>query len=383
MFNFFKRKKVSDTFCILPWIHFYANPDGNVLPCCIGNHNAPLGNVRNNSVIEVWSSDRFKKLRQNMLEGKTCNECSACYDNERNGVESFRQSVNKQYKKHIVDATSISPPLNLKYLDIRWSNICNLKCRSCSSTYSSSWATEDGNKKIYILAGGESNDKLYDQLMPYLSGLEEIYFAGGEPLLTEQHYTILDYLIATGNTKIKIRYNTNLTNLHYKKKPVFDYWKHFKNVTVNASLDSWGTRAEYIRDGTVWNDVKENLRTVKTHAPHVNLQMSTVVSVFNISTLPEFIDYLFDNGLYNKNDFSPSFYNLLNPSYYSVNILTDEQRSKIIDKLKNSKHDFSNVISYLENAVYNQALRAEFDRVTAYYDNKRNQDFKTTFPELA
>lgn len=385
MFNFFKKKtSTSKTFCILPWIHFYANPDGTVLPCCIGDHNHPLGNVRNDSVIDIWSNDKFKSMRANMLAGNKCNECSACYNNEDNNVKSFRQSVNEDYKEYIDNALKegISPSVNLKYLDIRWSNICNLKCRSCSSTYSSSWAKEDKKKEVFIFAGGDNNDKLYNQLLPYFSGLKEIYFAGGEPLLMEKHYEILDYLIATGNTNIKLRYNTNLTNLHFKKKPVTEYWKQFKNVNVFASLDSWGPRAEYIRDGTDWNTVEQNIKAIKQQTPHVNLTMSTVVSVFNISTLPEFVDYLLDNNLYDKKNFEPYYYNLINPSYYSVNVLTDEQRDLIKEKLLSSNHDFSNVISYLENAVYDPALRVKFEQVTTHYDNIRNQSFSTTFPEL-
>ena len=37
------------TFCILPWIHLYANPDGTVLPCCVGDWQQSMGNVQDGS----------------------------------------------------------------------------------------------------------------------------------------------------------------------------------------------------------------------------------------------------------------------------------------------------------------------------------------------
>jgi radical SAM protein with 4Fe4S-binding SPASM domain len=242
----------SKTFCILPWVHFYTNPDGSVLPCCIGDHNKPLGNVQHNSIIEIWNSEQYKSMRLNMLSGKKCDECTSCYHAESAGVKSFRQSVNQEYADFLDFAEDTNTDgsldsMKLKYLDIRWSNICNFKCRSCSSTYSSSWATEDNkhgqSKKVYIFSGGENNNNLYDQIKPHLSDIKEIYFAGGEPLLMDKHYEILEYLIATDNTDIKIRYNSNLSSLFFKNISVIDLWKRFSNVHLNVSLDSWGIRA--------------------------------------------------------------------------------------------------------------------------------------------
>ena len=203
----------SKTFCILPWIHFYSNPDGNVLPCCIGNHKLPLGNVQQNTIQEIWNSEQYKTMRLKMLAGERCGECVSCYQNEDAGVHSFRQTSNRDYEEFLNFADETNPDgsldvMKLKYLDIRWSNICNFKCRSCSSTYSSSWATEDNkngqSKKVFIFAGGNSNDNLYEQIKPYLSEVKEIYFAGGEPLLMDKHYEILDHLVSTNNTDIKL-----------------------------------------------------------------------------------------------------------------------------------------------------------------------------------
>jgi len=385
----------SKTFCILPWIHFYANPDGNVLPCCIGDHRLPLGNVQKNSITEIWNSDPYKEMRLNMLSGNRCKECTSCYQSEDAEVNSFRQSVNKDYAEffNFADETNSDGSLDtmkLKYLDIRWSNICNFKCRSCSSTYSSSWATEDNkqgqNKSVFIFAGGNNNDLLYEQIKPYISEVKEIYFAGGEPLLMDKHYDILKHLIDIDNTDIKIRYNTNLSSLTFKNTSVIDLWKKFSNVHLNVSLDSWGDRAEYIREGTEWKTIIDNINTVKTNCPHIHLGVSSVISAFNIYTLPEFTDYLLDNRLFEAS--SISFYTLIHPNFYSFDIFDAETKTGIIKKLSERNYNNSirfrikNVIRQLESSTVNDELRRQFKDQTNHYDSIRNKQFTDIFPEL-
>jgi radical SAM protein with 4Fe4S-binding SPASM domain len=385
----------SKTFCILPWVHFYANPDGSVLPCCIGDHNRPLGNVRNNTIKEIWNNDQFKAMRLKMLNGERCDECSACYHSEDNGIKSARQHQNIEFQDFNKLAYFTNPDgsldsMDLKYLDIRWSNICNFKCRSCSSTYSSSWATEDNkqgyNKPVFILSGGENNDHLFSQIKPHLANIREFYFAGGEPLLTDKHYEILDYLIEIGNTDVKLRYNTNLSNLYYKDKSVIDYWNQFSRVEVYASLDSWGDRAEYIREGTVWEEIETNVLKIRQEAPAVKLGVSSVVSAFNVATLIPFLDKITDMF---GNDLNLNFYNLINPHYYSTSIIPDDLRESIIKKLENTRYtpsinrQLDNVISHLKNNDYSAELRLEFLNVTDHYDEIRNRHFVETFPELA
>jgi radical SAM protein with 4Fe4S-binding SPASM domain len=387
---------VSKTFCILPWIHFYANPDGNVLPCCIGDHNRPLGNVQTQSITEVWNSDNYKQMRLNMLSGDRCVECKSCYQSEDAGVNSFRQSVNRDYVEFLNFAEDTNPDgsldtMKLKYLDIRWSNICNFKCRSCSSTYSSSWATEDNkqgqNKQVFIFAGGKNNDLLYEQIKPYIAEVKEIYFAGGEPLLMDKHYDILEHLIVTGNTNIKIRYNSNLSSLTFKQTSILDLWKQFSNIHLNVSVDSWHDRAEYIREGTVWNILEQNIKTVKAECPHIYIGISAVISAFNVHSLPEFIEYMSSNQLVDSST-TASFYCLINPNFYSFDIFDSKTKNNIIEKLSNRQYNnhikpqIENVIKHLKSSTTNLNLQKQFKKHTDYYDSIRNKKFIDTFPEL-
>jgi radical SAM protein with 4Fe4S-binding SPASM domain len=385
----------SDTFCILPWIHIYANPDGDVLPCCVADHRKPMGNLREQTIEEIWNDEEYKSMRQKMLKGEECSNCLGCYQQEEKGIESVRQSKNKKYEKFfsLIDNTNEDGSLielSLKHFDIRWSNICNFKCRSCSSTYSSSWAKEDNDngasKSIYIIAGGTNNDKLYSQFKPHFKSIETFYFAGGEPLLTDKHYDILEHLISIGNTHVEIEYNTNLSSLRYKDKSIIDLWKHFSNVNINASIDSWGDRAEYIREGTNWNEIEKNIRTIQSEAPHVKLNTGSVISIFNIYTIPEFLDSMCT--LFNKTTYSPFFYNIINPHFFSADVIDDQFKEEILYKLSSVSYNrhimnqIEKVKTYVKNSNYNKNLRDELLKQNNYYDKIRNRNFIETFPEL-
>lgn len=363
----------------------YVNADGTVLPCCIAEHHQHIGNVQQNKIIDIWNDDAYKTMRKNMLEGKQCSQCTACYKTEEQGGFSFRQSVNKQFAEFLpyADKTNADGSLdemNLHYFDVRWSNICNFKCRSCSSTYSSSWAKEDGKDSVFIFAGGTDNTDLYEQFKPHLQNMKEIYFAGGEPLLTDKHYEILEHLISIGKTDVKLRYNTNLSNLAYKKQSVLDYWKQFSNVTVFASLDSWGDRAEYIREGTDWLLLEQNIKTIQETTPHVTLGVSSVISVFNVCSLAMFLDKIKDML---GNNVTLNFYNLINPDYYSFNVIPDTLRLRTIELLsKVNDRQVQNVVAALKESAYDPVLHRKFTETTMYYDKLRNRNFSNTFPEL-
>lgn len=383
----------SKTICILPWIHMYANADGKVLPCCIGDYNTPLGNTRDTPIKEIWNSPEYKKLRLQMLNGEQPTVCNQCWKHERVGNESSRIHMNTKFAKFMsfIDETNADGSLDemkLRYMDVRWSNICNFKCRTCSATYSSSWAQEDGNKDIFIFAGGENNDSLYEQFKPYYKDIKVFYFAGGEPLLTDKHYDILEYLIDNNRTDVTLQYNSNLSNLFYKKECITKLWNKFKTVQIDASLDSWGERAEYIREGTIWSDIENNLNLIKTESPHVKVNFSTVVSVFNIMTVTDHLAYMVSKGFDTS---SVVLYNIVNPRHYTINIMPIALKQiayqKIAQYLQTATSDglmtqLRGVLRYIDNSEYDSEAHSKFKFHTKHYDKIRNRDFNKTFPEL-
>ena len=356
-----------------------------------------MGNVQGGNLETVFNNKSFKTMRNNMLSGDKCSQCTACYRDEDAGNSSFRKHSNEQFAKYIDSAVEDTNPdgtvdnFKLRYLDVRWSNICNFKCRSCGPLYSSSWAKEHGSKNVYTFAGGANNDELYRQFEPHFDTIEEFYFAGGEPLLTDKHYDILEYLIEHGRTDVKLRYNTNMSVLKYKGKNVLDMWNKFSNVYIGASLDSWGARAEYIRHGTDWKVIESNLRKIRQEAPHIHLQTNTVVSILNIKTLTQFMDYMLNSGLVDENKYNPHFYNVLNPEFLSLQLLKDDEIADTIEKLtdyansqgKQMRNAFNTVINGLKTTTHDHNLNNLFKKQMEHYDIIRNENGKETFPELS
>ena len=219
----------------------------------------------------------------------------------------MRNNMNKNFGHYInlVDNTledGTVPDMVLYYWDVRFSNICNLKCRSCGGIFSSRWYDDDvrlnWNKPLRprVMFAGRTEEDIWTQMEPHIEHMEQIYFAGGEPLIMEEHTRILQKLIATGNTGVRLIYNTNLTELRYKKQSVLDLWRHFKSVCVAASLDESHDRAAVIRSGTDWAAVEQNIRDLKAQCPHIDFMISPTLSVMNIWRFVEFHRYMVEIG---------------------------------------------------------------------------------------
>ena len=164
-------------------------------------------------------------------------------------------------------------------------------------------------------------------------------------------------------------------------------WNKFENVTISASLDSWGSRAEYIREGTNWSTIEKNLLTIKEQCPHVQISFNTVVSIFNLCTLTDFLQYITAKGFNTNNG---SLYNIVDPNYYSVSAmpqhLKNKAKSKIEDYMFNNpgrfSHQLKGVLRYIDNSKFDEKAYKLFQAKTHYYDKIRKRDFMETFPEL-
>src|ERR1051325_9408309 len=100
----------------------------------------------------------------------------------------------------------------------------------------------------------------YERLLPHVG---RMHFAGGEPLVMDEHYRVLDYLISIGKTDVTLSYNTNFSMLRYKKYNIVELWNKFKRVEVWASLDGMGEQGDYHRKGQRRHKIEENIRTVQ------------------------------------------------------------------------------------------------------------------------
>jgi organic radical activating enzyme len=409
MTDFYKKHNLenSKTFCMVPWVHIHTTPSGVAAPCCISEScgtETGVGNSNTQSLTDIVNSEKMKQLRLDMLTNKMNSECVKCHQHEEQGVTSFRQFSNKDFNKHydeVIASTNLDGSLNdfkMRYFDIRFSNICNFKCRTCGSGFSTQWEQEDLKNNVWYAKVIPKNDnkEFLNQVVEQIDNLETAYFAGGEPLITEEHYVLLEEMIRRGRTDIKLRYNTNMSNLKFKDKDLLSLWEQFDNkVDIYASIDHYGERAEYIRHGTDWGQVETNFLAAKK-SKNVFVYINTVLSVFNCLTIHEFYQYLYDKKMYSPRDRVYSIYNMSTPEFLTCHMLPQEQKDQgklsleaTVSFMKEKKFS-QNQISQVENAIP-WAMSAntwekhkhEFRKEVKRLDKIRGEDFSKVFPELA
>jgi MoaA/NifB/PqqE/SkfB family radical SAM enzyme len=399
----------SKTFCILPWIHLNTWPNGNVYQCCITDYRNPCGNSRTHTFEQIWNNDYMRELRRDMLAGREHQGCKRCYTLEDSGLQSFRQSANQNFAHHTQPALEHTLPdgtsteFKLAYWDFRFSNLCNFKCRMCGNGLSSSWyddhvemqrqhgRTVSDPRVIHIDDNSQQSINTY--LDQFIDTVEEVYFAGGEPLIMPEHYYILDELVRRGRTDVRIRYNTNLSRIEYRGWQVLDYWSKFREVGVFASIDAVGARAEYIRSGTRWSTLRDNIQQIISMNPNC-LGVNATVQMFNIFALPELIDELLGLGV--------AYHRILvsnivtHPDFYSIQLLSPELKQQAAQGLQDYlrgqdseirrvfEPQFQGIINFM-NGTRDDAERQLqlFVQTTRRLDAMRSERFETACPELA
>lgn len=399
-------------FCVLPWVHFHAWPDSKVMPCCVADSNMPVSSIKKDeTIIQMMNSEDYKKLRLAMMNDEPVEACKRCYDLELMGTWTMRQSHNKRKGLEYVDLISKNTnddgslsDFKMKYMDIRFSNICNMKCRSCGPGCSSQWAQEfmdERGPEVYeqyfkttkIVVNNNEDQKFMAKLKPYLKDVTEVYFAGGEIIITPEHYECLDYWVDNGLTdQVELTYTTNFSSLKYKKNvDLIAYWKKFPKLKIWASLDAHGDVAELIRKGTDWTRIVANIRTVKEQVPHAEFQITPTISIWNVFTFPDFFDYMIAEGFIDTKS-SPRFNLATNPWYANIMILPVHVKRRLVelyrvyqDKYKDNKdiyNGFKMVIYNLTVGDENKGGIQEFIKFNEELDQFRNEKLEEVIPEL-
>jgi sulfatase maturation enzyme AslB (radical SAM superfamily) len=391
--------KDSRTFCIYPWIHLHAYPTGEAYPCCHAEMKPGIvGNCRTNTLAEIWQDEPMQKLRSGMLSETPHAACTRCYEQEESGFFSGRKSANKHHGHHIKKLEE--NPFEMTYWDIRFSNLCNLKCRSCGHIFSSQWYQDQAKlaggdwkaRNSVLNYAGRTETDMWEQLIPHLDHVEQIYFAGGEPLLMEEHYNILNELVKRGRFDVRLIYNTNFTHTDLKGNSVFEYWKQFKSVAVGASLDGMGHYGEYIRKGTDWAQVVRNRYEMLRVCPQVDFYISPTLSIMNAWHLPDFHREWVAHGLLRAQDLNVNI--LQDPVHYRIDIAPLEYKAQLEEKyrrhldwlsdqdpLQRATQGFESAITFMM-ATDNTHLIDTFWRKTHELDVIRNENILDTIPEL-
>ena len=391
----------SETFCMLPWMHLHAYPDGRAYPCCFAFDPYPVGDLNKQSLKEVFNGDKMKEMRVRMLNNKKSRECMKCYDQEKSGFFSLRLSSNKHFGHNVPLVHNTLPDgtadFVMKYWDIRFSNLCNMACRSCGTWFSSNWYED--HKKLTgappnhakIMKAGRSGNDIWEQLLEQFDHVEQFYFAGGEPIIMEEHLRILKELDKRKMYHVRLIYNTNFSKSKFKGTDIFELWNKFDSVSIGASLDAMGPRAELMRKGTVWEETVANRKRMLEVCPQVDFYISATVGLSNCLHATDFHKDWVEQGLIKPQDFN---FNLLQyPMWQRMDLLPQNEKERVTAKynehiawLKSQDHltraskGFESALDWMNKKDMTRMLPT-FVGETRKYDKIRDENFTDVFPE--
>ena len=344
-------EKNKNTYCPVPWREQMVDSNGEMRLCCIAqniitNDDGTNVNISTDSLEKVWNNKYMQDVRTAMLDGVKIDACHNCYKHEEDSGYSNRlnelediQNISagvkrlKEYDHYTADFPSdIITDLRPDIYDIRFGNLCNLKCISCSPNYSSEWYEEvrkshntmqiefDGNKEQIdaefkklgdwgnfdhgtawddsevnrIIVNNKSgtfewvnNTKVFENILEQIlkSDTKRIYITGGEPTITQGNYKLLQALVDNNVAKnIQVWCNTNCTNANLK---FYNLLAHFGDVNLMLSIDGVSDAFDYIRYPGKWTQIEKNIKKIvdfvnENKLKHWNVSLVPVIQFLNL-----------------------------------------------------------------------------------------------------
>jgi MoaA/NifB/PqqE/SkfB family radical SAM enzyme len=402
-----------------PFTGLATREDGAIKICC---RSQPIGWIQEESLESAWNNKTMQQVRRQVLNNERPDVCKPCFDLEDQGVESLRQrhinGVIPEARINLYPDTKFEEilPFEFPTMEIKLNNLCNLKCRMCNPLDSTSWQDWDEVKPFYerennylvptvaklvrkpgqYIGPFDDTDNWWSSFEKLLPHFRRVEFAGGEPLMDPHHYKILDMLKPYGRN-IELKYATNGTTTGINGgRTIHDYWPYFRSIAVNVSIDGIHSVYDYIRSGSSFTTVEENVKMFRSF-PNV----SRVVGAFtaqagNILQAAECIDYFI-------NEMNIVFYShrVSYPNCLSAQVLPRELKDEAIRRLESVSQrifTFANVGKYpiLEKITQQQIkdninyLRSkdqshlwnDFLEFNRRLDVSRKQDLLTAVPEF-
>ena len=371
------------SFCIHPWINFTEVDQG--LKLC-PRDNGPLLSMDR---INNWKNDPDSlKIQQKMLSGQKMPErCNVCYKYEELGIESYRQYETQEWlcklnMKSYDDLKNINQPY---FYEIRLSNKCNIKCRSCNPLFSHLIEKE---AKQYNIKYPVNNTLEYSTIrridIKTLTPESRVYLTGGEPTIINEVFEFMRECINQDRTDFEFTLGTN----GVKFSPTFiKLCKHFNNLNFSFSLDGYGKINDYWRWGSDWETIVNNMHWAKNQGHRISI--NTVPGIYNVTNLHllfEFLDNEFpQTGIY------------LQLNYFKTQSALNHPNSKLVlDSMKrcmqtnvylaDGKSTTTGINSlynyYSKNPQCNLDHLKEFFDFNDQLDHARNSRLSDYIPEL-
>lgn len=348
------RKKPFDhpTFCVNP---FYSREIPSQTHCCLLPKNYDINKIKNE-----------------MLSGKRPVECNACWKIEDNGQLSDRLIKNQTLDHwanidlEILYKTAIEGKNTELMYKVDTSNVCNGICVTCGSGASTSWAKLEQENNIIPYASWKLNTKDID--IDYKNAVV-IIFRGGEPLLSNTNFLVLEKLLEAGNTDCLISFTTNSSVQLTPRQ--YNILRHFANVDMCFSIDGVNKVFEYMRYPLKWQTCVDNM--FKNIDKGFSISISYTISNINIAYHDITVDW------FNRHKLPYLSNPVQNPKYFRPDALPLRLKEKILN---------NNSSSLVKNLLTNHTDQDDIDwfhtvKEIKKQDNWKNITINNYLPEIS
>lgn len=276
---------MSKHFCAAPWRGLHIQIDGGISTCCAGG--IKFGNIGTDTIESALSHKKLKEIRTIMKSGgipkEYCKTCIHASENKISSERDWHNSLNEDFDVELANDQYQFPVI----FDARWNNTCNSTCTYCSSAFSSKWASLLANKESKPVQSQQDKIKLF--FSENSDRLKTVAMVGGEPLLMKENSDLLDFIPNTVKIDVISNFSTDIT-----KSKVFEKLLKKQKVNWHISLENVEERYEYVRQGSRWQQLIDNLKILGNEVrnpPEINDHEIQFMSLFHLLSATRLCEY--------------------------------------------------------------------------------------------
>lgn len=328
----------------------------------------------------LFNTDINISERKLMLINQRNASCEEnCWPLEDRGVISPRLWQHGKIKTHVDVQTQ--PEI----LEIKLNDNCNLSCSYCCKEYSSAWRRDlsvNGDYKVdtgdvrYRLTNRDKiiakvsqqevkNTKQFQQLISeiksFAHGLKEIVITGGEPLLDNQLFDLLD---AVSNSSAVINIYTGLGVDVKRFQRMLDRIKQMPTAMISVSAECTDKFYEFNRYGNLWTEFINKIELLQKSG--IEFRFSTSISNLTVFGLTSFIKYFNDQriGLVFVNQ----------PNMMAPYVLDANSKQQIMQDIRSLPEHYQTQIAQSIQADPSKTQRQQMSEFLKEYAIRRNLD---------
>jgi len=276
---------MTKTFCAAPWRGLHVEVDGGISTCCAGRFK--LGNINTDTIESALGSEKIKAVRESIKKGHLPEDfCKICIDADSKKLKSERNWHNSLSEDFDLDNANLDYQFPVIF-DARWDNTCNSSCIYCGPAWSSKWASI--KSKTQHKPNSHNKSDLYKYFSLNGDKLKTVAMVGGEPLLMKENADLLD--VIPDNVKVDVisNFSTDIT-----KSKVFEKLLKRRKVNWHISLENVEERYEYVRQGSRWQQLLDNLKILGNEVrnpPEINDHEIQFMSLFHLLSATRLCEY--------------------------------------------------------------------------------------------